>query len=85
MEIGQAITVGAVFGGKKKIKPVWFIWQEREYRIRDITYIWNRREGSSLCYLFSVTDTADSLYELSYQTDTATWHLLACAEDTWRR
>ena len=82
MKIGHTITVGAVFGGKKKITPVWFIWQKREYHIKDITYIWNRREGSSLTYLFSVTDTSDNLYELSYQTDTATWHLLACAEDT---
>ena len=71
MEIGQAFTVGAVFGGKKKIKPVWFIWQAREYHIKEITYIWNRREGISLFFLFSVTDTADNLYELSYQTDTA--------------
>jgi len=81
VEIGQAITVGAVFGGRKKIKPIWFIWQEREYHIKEITSLWNRREGSSLFFLFSVTDTADNLYELSYQTDTATWHLVACAED----
>jgi hypothetical protein len=82
MKSGYAITVGAVFGGTKKIKPVWFIWQRRKYYIKDITYIWNRREGSSLRYLFSVTDTADNLYELSYQTDNATWHLLAFAEET---
>jgi hypothetical protein len=82
VETGQAFTVGAVFGVKKKIKPVWFIWQAREYRIKDITYIWNRREGISLLYLFSVTDTADNLYELSYQTDTAALTLLARAEDT---
>jgi len=81
VELGPAITVGAVFGGRKKIKPVWFIWQGREYHIKEITYIWNRREGSSLFFLFSVTDTADNLYELSYRTDTATWHLLACAEE----
>jgi len=74
---GHAITVGAVFGGKKKIKPLWFIWQQREYHIKEITYTWHRREGSSLSYLFSVTDTSDNLYELSYQADTATWHLLA--------
>jgi hypothetical protein len=61
---------------------VWFIWQGREYHIKDITYIWSRREGNSLLHLFSVTDTADNLYELCYQTDNATWHLLAIGEDT---
>jgi len=82
VKTGQAITVGAVFGGKKKINPVWFICQERKYHIKDITYIWHRREGNLLCYHFSVTDTSYNLYELSYQTDTATWHLLACEEGT---
>jgi hypothetical protein len=76
---GHTITVGAIFGGTKKIKPVWFIWQERAYHIKDITYVWNSREGSSHTYLFSVTDTADNLYELSFRTDTATWHLLSTA------
>ena len=80
MKIGQTITVGAVFGGRKKIKPVWFIWQEREYHIKEITYIWNRRDGASLLYLFSVTDTSDNIFELSYHTHTATWHLLALTE-----
>ena len=79
MKTGHTITVGAIFGGRKKIKPVWFIWQEREYHIKDITYCWNSREGSLLTYLFSVTDTADNLYELSFHTDTATWHLLSTA------
>jgi len=85
VNIDHTITVGAVFGGTKKIKPVWFIWQEKEYHIKDITYIWNSREGNSLLYLFSVTDTADNLYELAYRTDTATWHLLSIAEDSYRK
>lgn len=74
--IEQPIKVGAVFGGKKKIRPVWFIWEGREHHIKEITYIWNSREGRSLLYYFSVTDKADNLYELCYRTDSATWHLL---------
>ena len=77
MQVAQTIRVGAVFGGKKKIRPVWFVWEGREYRIKEITYIWSSREGESLLYHFSVTDGADNLYELCYRTDSATWHLLA--------
>jgi len=79
-KVEQPIKVGAVFGGKKKIRPVWFIWEDREHRIKEITYTWSSREGRSLFYYFSVTDRADNLYELCYHTDSATWHLLAFEE-----
>lgn len=80
MKVAQTVKVGAVFGGEKKIRPVWFIWEGREHYIKDITYTWNNREGRSLLYHFSVTDKADNLYELCYRTESATWHLLALEE-----
>ena len=81
MEPEQPIKVGAIFGGKKKIRPVWFIWEGREYHIKEITYTWGIREGRALLYHFSVTtDRADNLFELCYRTDSATWHLSACEE-----
>ena len=80
MKIEQPVKVGAVFGGGKKIRPVWFIWEDREHHIKDITYTWGSREGRSLLYHFSVTDKADNLYELCYRTESATWHLLALEE-----
>ena len=40
MKIEQPVKVGAVFGGGKKIRPVWFVWEGREYHIKDITYTW---------------------------------------------
>ncbi len=73
--IEQRIKVGVVFGGRKKIKPVWFIWEGRTYYIKDITYVWNSQEGQSLLYYFSVTDRAGNPYELCYHTDSNTWHL----------
>ena len=82
MKVGHTIIVGAIFGGTTKIKPVWFIWDGRHYHIKDITYRWNRRNGRSLLHHFSVIDTSDNLYEIAYQTDNATWHLLGIAEDT---
>ena len=76
MRIDDAITVAVIFGGKEKIRPVWFIWNGREYRIKRITYVWKRREGRSLLYYFSLTDTAENFYEICYRTDTVTWYLL---------
>ncbi|GJQ49178.1 hypothetical protein KsCSTR_19600 [Candidatus Kuenenia stuttgartiensis] len=39
-EVHEAIKVGAIFGdNKKKLKPVWFIWNGTKYTIREITYI----------------------------------------------
>ena len=77
MKREQPIKVGAIFGGKKKIRPVWFIWAGREYHIKEITYTWNIREGRTLFYFFSVIDRNDNLYELCYRTGSATWHLSA--------
>ena len=77
MKIEQSIKVGAIFGGKKKIRPVWFIWAGREHRIKEITYTWSIREGRVLFYHFSVTDRDDNFYELCYRTDSATWYLSA--------
>ena len=80
MKIEQPIKVGAVFGGSKKIRPVWFVWEDREHHIKEITYTWGSREGRSFLYHFTVTDRADNLYELCYRTDSATWHLLTLEE-----
>jgi hypothetical protein len=79
-EIGEPIKVGVVFGadciGGKKIKPVWFIWKERQYRIKEVTYTWTGKEGSASVHYFSVTDGQD-LYEIAYNTETVVWKLMA--------
>ncbi len=73
--INEPVKVGAVFGdGKKKIRPVWFKWNGREYRIESITYTWTSRQGRAPIYHFSVTDGAN-LYELQYNTESSVWKL----------
>ncbi len=72
--INESVMVGAVFGSRQKIKPVWFHWQGRRHRISAITYRWQSRQGSSVIRHFSVTDGAD-LYELRYNTQSCTWKL----------
>ena len=79
-EIGEPIKVGAVFGadciGGKKIKPVWFAWKGRQYRIKEVTYTWTNKEGMACVHYFSVTD-GQNLYEISYNTETMVWKLIA--------
>ncbi len=74
--IEEPIRVGVVFGNGKKIKPVWFVWNKRQYRIRNITYSWLSREGRSTIYNFSVTD-GNTLYEICYNAETLSWKLRA--------
>jgi len=79
-EIGEPIKVGVVFGanciGGKKIKPVWFIWKGKQYRIKEVTYTWTNKEGSASVHYFSVTDD-QNLYEISYNAETMVWVLMA--------
>lgn len=74
-EIHEAIKVGAIFGdNKKKLKPVWFIWNGRKYTIRKITYVWTERVGKTVIHYFTVTE-GDNLFSISYNTDTLLWTL----------
>ena len=79
-EIDEPIKVGVVFGadsiGGKKIKPVWFVWKERQYRIKEVTYTWTNKDGRASVHSFSVTD-GQNLYEISYNTETRVWRLVA--------
>lgn len=72
--VGELIQVGVIFGGKIKLKPVWFIWRGREYQIKKITYWWREREGKTLIHHFTVTDGVN-LYELSYHPTEMNWYL----------
>jgi hypothetical protein len=73
VEIDEPIVVGAVFshGG---IKPVWFAWNGREIRIREIAFTWKTREGSIPILHFSVAD-GRGLYEIVYNTGTFKWRI----------
>jgi hypothetical protein len=74
--IDESIRVGAIFGSGKKIKPVWFIWNGKQYRIRKVTYSWMSREGRAVVYNFSVTD-GNGLFEICYNAETLSWRLRA--------
>ncbi|MGQ3683980.1 MAG: hypothetical protein ACUBOA_03025 [Candidatus Loosdrechtia sp.] len=74
-EVNEPVKVGAIFGDKKKkLRPVWFVWSNQEYRIREITYIWKERAGEAVVYYFTVTDNVN-LFTISYNTETLIWTL----------
>ncbi len=76
-KIEESIIVAAVFNKSPLIKPVWFIWRGRQYRILKVTYTWTDKEGQAKRYHFSVSDEAANIYELCYNSERLTWRLVA--------
>jgi hypothetical protein len=72
-KISEPIDVGAVFG-KNKIKPKWFVWQNRKYDIKEVTCAWKAREGEAVVQYFAVTNGATS-FEISLNQKTMSWRL----------
>ncbi|UCF29949.1 MAG: hypothetical protein JSV26_07595 [bacterium] len=78
-EIQERVVVGAVFGAGGKMRPAWFIWRKRRYRISGITFSWSERRGSAILHHFTVTDGSD-LYELVLDGEALTWYLEKVAQ-----
>ena len=72
--LDEPIVVAVVFGGGKKLRPVWFLRNGREHRIKAENAVWTTREGHAVVYHFSVSDGSD-LYEICYNTEAMTWRL----------
>lgn len=74
VSIGDPIRVGVVFGGRPPVRPVWFLWNGREVRVREVTYTWQTRAGRAVVRHFAVTDGANA-YELRYNVEDMQWTL----------
>jgi hypothetical protein len=72
--IDEPVDVGAVFG-KNRIKPKWFVWQNRKHTVTETTYTWRETEGEAVVVHFTVTDGA-TLFELSLNQKTLCWRLV---------
>jgi len=57
-----------------KLRPVMFVWRNREYRVRDVTYVWRETQGEAELYHFTISDGA-SVFELCYNSRTFDWTL----------
>ena len=72
-EIREQVKVGVVFTDSR-IRPVWFVWNNYRYDVKEVTFSWRSRQGSAPIYHFAVTEGAN-LFELSFNTKTAEWFL----------
>lgn len=73
VEIDEAIRVAVVFN-RGDIRPVWFDWNGRQVRIREVAFSWQTREGTAAILHFSVTD-GQGLYEIRYHRETMDWRI----------
>ena len=71
--INTFITVGAIFKSGK-INPKWFVWENRQYKIKTINYSWEDSQGLERVINFAVSDEANT-YELAYNTKRTIWQL----------
>jgi hypothetical protein len=74
MDIGEPISVVALFGMPYRIKPVRFRWSGKLFEVKEITYAWQTKEGQTRIYHFSITD-GKTLYELTFDTTSLLWRL----------
>jgi hypothetical protein len=71
--LNEKIWVTALFRAGK-ITPRYFIWNNRAYRVKKITYSWQERMGEDLLNCFSV-DTPRGLYQISFSQKSLSWKL----------
>ncbi len=71
--LNEKIDVLAFFKGAK-IYPRLFIWNNKPYRVKDVTYFWQERHGSELISYFSV-QTRSNLYQISFNNTTYGWRI----------
>lgn len=69
----ESIQVLAFFGGAK-IYPRMFIWNNKKYKIKRVTYHWQERCGQELISYFTV-DTGLDLYQISFNNNSFGWRM----------
>lgn len=73
--INERVKVHTVFNtAGRKVVPVKFQWGGREYRVEEITYTWESREGARKVLHFAVRE-GQNLFELVFNTEDMTWEL----------
>lgn len=71
--LDEKIWVWALFKAGK-VLPKAFFWNNRLYRIKNITYNWQARQGQDLISYFSV-DTETGIYQISFSGRNLHWRL----------
>lgn len=71
--LNEKIQVLAFFSSGK-IYPRMFIWNNKIYKIKSITYNWQERQGGETINYFSVS-TGPDLYQISLNNKTCGWRI----------
>ncbi len=71
--LGERIQVLAFFSGTK-IYPRMFIWNNKIYKVKSITYNWQERFGRETSNCFSV-NTGSDLYQISFNNTSYAWRI----------
>jgi hypothetical protein len=72
-ELNERIQV-LVWFKNGKILPRRFIWNNKKYKVREVTYNWQERQGRETINCFSVSTGAD-LYQISFNNITYGWRI----------
>jgi hypothetical protein len=72
-QLNEKIQVLAWFKGAK-IHPRLFVWNHKNYKVREITYNWQERQGGEIISYFSVS-TGTDLYQISFNNTSFAWRL----------
>lgn len=77
-ELNDPVEVNTTFSAGK-IKPEYFIWHGRQYRVKEVTYRWQESKEFERVFCFSVHDGVN-LYQLNLNNKFMTWRLVkVCA------
>ena len=71
--LSESIQVLAFFSGTK-IYPRMFIWNNKKYKVKNITYNWQERQGREVINYFSI-DTGSDLYQISFNNTSYSWKI----------
>lgn len=72
-ELNERIAV-LVWFRNGKIQPQMFVWNNKEYKIKDTHYTWQERRGQETINYFSV-DTGTDLYQISFSNLSLSWQI----------
>lgn len=71
--INEGIRVGVAFD-KCNLKPLWFKWRDRYYKINTVNFTWSTTQGVAKLRHYAVTDGTNT-YELCFNARTLEWTL----------
>ena len=71
---GKPLRIAVIYEPGKSIKPVWFELNHKKHEVREITYHWRDKVGTTVLLHYAVTD-GSNLYELVFNPSDQSWSL----------